>query len=308
MTLHKAILPPPSVVTIGTFDGIHIGHQNILKKVVAIAKANHLTPTVLTLFPHPRMVLQKNTSIKLLNTITEREILLKKYGIKEVIIKPFTLEFSNLSAENYITNILVKELNAQYIVVGYDHHFGKDRSANIKDLKSYAELYNFKVEEIPAQEIDAVSVSSTKIRNALQEGNVDLANSYLGYQYNFTGKVVEGNGIGRKINFRTANISIEETYKLLPKDGVYIVSAEIDNQQVYGMMNIGTNPTVDGSNQHIEVYFLSATLELYNKELKIEFIELIREEQKFDSISLLQVQLQKDLAFVENRIKKLPNL
>ncbi len=282
------------VTTIGTFDGIHIGHQKILKRVVKLAQEQDYEPVVLTLFPHPRMVLQKDDSIKLLNTIDERVELLKSFGIKDVIVKTFTKEFANLSAKDYVKQILVDELNTKQIVIGYDHHFGKNRSANIKDLKAYAELYNFKIEEISAQDIEDVTVSSTKIRNALDNGEVALANSFLGYNYFITGTVIKGKGLGRTIDFRTANIYIKESYKLIPKDGVYVVKSQIENKTIYGMMNIGTNPTVGGKTRSIEVHFLNYNKDIYNTELKIEFLERLRSEQKFKSLEALKKQLVKD--------------
>lgn len=284
----------PKVATIGTFDGIHIGHQKILKRVVKLAKKQDFEPVVLTLFPHPRMVLHKDDSIKLLNTIDERVELLKSLGIKEVIVKEFTKEFANLSAKDYVKQILIDELNTKQIVIGYDHHFGKNRSANIEDLKEFAQLYDFKVEEISAQDIEDVTVSSTKIRNALNKGEVALANSFLGYSFFITGTVVKGKGLGRTINFPTANIYIKETYKLIPNDGVYVVKSKIAGQTVFGMMNIGTNPTVDGKTHSIEVHFFDFNADIYNTELKVEFLKRLRSEQKFESIEALKKQLKKD--------------
>ncbi|MBC3846003.1 bifunctional riboflavin kinase/FAD synthetase [Winogradskyella echinorum] len=284
----------PKVTTIGTFDGIHIGHQKILKRVVKLAKKQDFEPVVLTLFPHPRMVLHKDDSIKLLNTIDERVELLKSLGIKEVIVKEFTKEFANLSAKDYVKQILIDELNTKQIVIGYDHHFGKNRSANIEDLKEFAQLYDFKVEEISAQDIEDVTVSSTKIRNALNKGEVALANSFLGYSFFITGTVVKGKGLGRTINFPTANIYIKETYKLIPNDGVYVVKSKIAGQTVFGMMNIGTNPTVDGKTHSIEVHFFDFNADMYNTELKVEFLKRLRSEQKFESIEALKKQLKKD--------------
>lgn len=284
----------PKVTTIGTFDGIHIGHQKILKRVVKLAKKQDFEPVVLTLFPHPRMVLHKDDSIKLLNTIDERVELLKSLGIKEVIVKEFTKEFANLSAKDYVKQILIDELNTKQIVIGYDHHFGKNRSANIEDLKEFAQLYYFKVEEISAQDIEDVTVSSTKIRNALNKGEVALANSFLGYSFFITGTVVKGKGLGRTINFPTANIHIKETYKLIPNDGVYVVKSKIAGQTVFGMMNIGTNPTVDGKTHSIEVHFFDFNADIYNTELKVEFLKRLRSEQKFESIEALKKQLKKD--------------
>ncbi|MDH7913480.1 bifunctional riboflavin kinase/FAD synthetase [Winogradskyella sp. SYSU M77433] len=296
---------PAKVTTIGTFDGIHIGHQKILKRVVNLARQQDYKPVVLTLFPHPRMVLQKDNSIKLLNTIDERIELLKSFGIEEVIVKPFTKAFSNLSAEDYVKSILVDELNTKQVVIGYDHHFGKNRSANIEDLRAFAKTYHFKVEEISAQDIEDVTVSSTKIRTALDKGEVDLANSYLGYNYFITGEVVKGKGLGRTIDYPTANISIKEDYKLIPHDGVYVVKSTIDNTTIFGMMNIGTNPTVGGKTRSIEVHFFGLEKDIYNENLKIEFLKRLRSEQKFENLEALKDQLSKDktdaLAFIKNQ-------
>lgn len=283
------------VTTIGTFDGIHIGHQKILKQVVQLAEDKGYVPVVLTLFPHPRMVLQKDDSIKLLNTIEERIELLKALGIKEVIVKKFTKEFANLSAKDYVKQILVDELNTKQIVIGYDHHFGKNRSANIKDLKAYAKQYNFNVEEISAQDIADVTVSSTKIRTALNEGEVHLANSYLGYNFFITGSVIKGKGLGRTIDFPTANINITASYKLIPGDGVYVVKSKIENKTIFGMMNIGTNPTVNGKIRSIEVHFFNFNEDIYSSELKIEFLKRLRSEQKFENLEALKAQLKKDM-------------
>ncbi|WP_179337269.1 bifunctional riboflavin kinase/FAD synthetase [Winogradskyella ludwigii] len=293
------------VTTIGTFDGIHIGHQKILKQVVALAKKQGYVPVVLTLFPHPRMVLQKDDSIRLLNTIEERIELLKSHGIKEVIVKKFTKDFANLSAKDYVKQILLDELNTKNIVIGYDHHFGKNRSANINDLKAFADLYNFNVEEISAQDLKDVTVSSTKIRTALNQGEVDLANSYLGYNFFITGTVIKGKGLGRTIDFPTANINVTAAYKLIPSDGVYVVKSKIDNKTVFGMMNIGTNPTVNGKKRSIEVHFFNFNQDIYDSELKIEFLKRLRSEQKFENLEALKAQLKKDMTNAHSYIKTL---
>lgn len=293
------------IVTIGTFDGIHIGHQKILNRVVKLAKKNGYVPSVLTLFPHPRMVLQKNDTIKLLNTIDERIEILKKYGITDVIVKEFTKAFANLSAEDYVKKILVDELNTKQIVIGYDHHFGKNRSANINDLKKFAENYNFKVEEISAQDIEDVTVSSTKIRKALDKGDVRLANSFLGYNYFITGKVIKGKGLGRTLNFPTANIHIKESYKLIPNDGVYVVKSQYKDEPIFGMMNIGTNPTVDGKTKSIEVHFFNFKKDIYDESLTIEFLHRLRDEQKFKNLEALKTQLNKDKTNALNFINSL---
>ncbi len=284
----------PSVITIGTFDGVHIGHQKIIERLVNVGQNKNLESVVLTFFPHPRMVLQKDANIKLLNTIDERKELLSKLNLEALLIKTFNLEFANLSARDYVKTILVDELNAKHIIIGYDHHFGKNRSANIEDLKVFGKEFGFEVEEISAQDIKDVAVSSTKIRNAISIGDIATANSYLGAPFFLTGIVVKGKGLGKQIQFPTANIHVKEDYKLIPKNGVYVVSANIDNAKIYGMMNIGTNPTVNGTKQSIEVHFFDINKDLYDKKLKVKILNRLRDEHKFKSIALLQEQLKID--------------
>lgn len=266
---------------------------------------NQYESLVLTFFPHPRMVLQQDSSIKLLNTIDEKATLLEKFGIDNLIIHPFDEAFSNLSAEEFVKNILVDKLNIHKIIIGHDHRFGKNRTADINDLIAFGKKYSFEVEQINAHEIDEIAISSTKIRKALIEGNIKLANQYLGYSYYISGKVVEGKKIGRTIGFPTANIQINENYKLLPKNGVYVVSSEIDNVLYFGMMNIGKNPTIGENDQSIEVHFFNLNEDIYNKNLQILILEHIREEQKFNSLSELQAQLDKDKLFSLNYIQNL---
>ncbi|WP_336128089.1 bifunctional riboflavin kinase/FAD synthetase [Mesoflavibacter sp. CH_XMU1422-2] len=283
-----------TVLTIGTFDGVHIGHQKIIKRLVEISEIKNLTPSLLTFFPHPRMVLQKDANIKLINTIDEKKDILKQFGISNLVIKEFTKEFSRLTAEDFVKNILVDHLKAKHIIIGYDHHFGRNRNANIEDLKQFGKDFNFEVEEISKQDINDVAVSSTKIRAALQEGNIKIANTYLGYNFMLTGKVIDGKKLGQTINYPTANLHIEETYKLIPKHGVYIVKSIIDNNTVYGMMNIGHNPTVNGKHQTIETHFFDFNKDLYGQNLKIELLQRLRDEQKFNSVQELQSQLHID--------------
>ena len=266
---------------------------------------NQYESLVLTFFPHPRMVLQQDSSIKLLNTIDEKATLLEKFGIDNLIIHPFDEAFSNLSAEEFVKNILVDKLNIHKIIIGHDHRFGKNRTADINDLIAFGKKYSFEVEQINAHEIDEIAISSTKIRKALIEGNIKLANQYLGYSYYISGKVVEGKKIGRTIGYPTANIQINENYKLLPKNGVYVVSSEIDNILYFGMMNIGKNPTIGENDQSIEVHFFNLNEDIYNKNLQISILEHIREEQKFNSLSELQAQLDKDKLFSLNYIQNL---
>jgi riboflavin kinase / FMN adenylyltransferase len=283
-----------SIVTIGTFDGVHIGHKLILEKLIQNAKEHNCESVVLTFFPHPRMVLQESSDVKLINTIEEKSELIEEIGIGNLIIHPFDHNFSRLTAEEFVKTILVDQLNIKKIIIGYDHRFGRNRTANIDDLIVYGKQYDFEVEQISAQEINDNAVSSTKIRNAILEGNISLANKYLGYNYTFSGEVVKGKQLGRTIGFPTANIQINESYKLIPKNGVYIVKSNYDGNTIFGMMNIGNRPTVNGESQTIEVNFFDFHNDIYNKIVSIEILDFIREEQKFDSLDSLKSQLSKD--------------
>ena len=284
-----------SVVTIGTFDGVHIGHQKIIKRLVNIAHSENLQALVLTFFPHPRMVVQNDNSIKLINTIDEKSDLIQNLGVDHLVIKAFTKEFSRLTALEYVRDVLVNTLHVKHIIVGYDHHFGRNRTANIKDLKEFGAFYGFKVTEISAQEVGDVAVSSTKIRTALAEGAIKVANQFLGYPFMINGRVVKGKGLGKTIQFPTANLKIEESYKLIHKKGVYLVQSLIDNQLVYGMLNIGTNPTVSEANElSVEVFFFDFNQTLYGNSLNIQFLDRIRDEIKFSGLEALKVQLEQD--------------
>jgi riboflavin kinase/FMN adenylyltransferase len=285
----------PSVVTIGTFDGVHIGHQKIVKRIVEVAKKKDLQALVLTFFPHPRMVVQNDSTIKLINTIDEKAKQLESMGVNHLVIKKFTKSFSRLSALEYVRDVLVNKLKVKHIIVGYDHHFGRNRTANIEDLKEYGDFYGFKVTEIMPQEVDDVAISSTKIRNALFKGDVKTANKFLGYNFSLTGKVEKGRGIGSTIDFPTANIIIEESYKLIPHSGVYLVKAIIKGVNVFGMMNIGNNPTVsDDIKTNIEVHFFDFSNDIYGEVIKVELLDYLRNEIKFPSVLALKEQLKKD--------------
>ena len=292
-----------TVVTIGTFDGVHVGHQKIIERLVNAAKANHLESAILTFFPHPRMVLQKDSDIKLINTIEERKEILQASGVDHLIVHPFTQQFSRLSAQEFVRDILVHKLRAKKIIIGYDHRFGRNRTADINDLREFGETYGFEVEEISKQEIEAVTVSSTKIRNALLEGRVEKANRYLSYPFALKGEIVRGKGLGKTFDFPTANLKVPETYKLIPKNGVYVVRSEIDGRNHFGMMSIGTNPTVGGTEKTIESFFFDFDGDLYGKTLKIELLTRIRDEKKFDSIEALKIALKQDRAFSMQYIK-----
>ncbi len=296
-----------TIVTIGTFDGVHLGHAAILKKLTQNTQNETFESTVLTFFPHPRMVLQGKSDLKLLNTINEKIELLEKIGIDNLIIHPFDEKFAELNAEAFVSTILVDHLRVQKIIIGYDHRFGKNRTANINDLISFGAQYGFEVEQISAQEIDEISISSTKIRTALEEGDIQLANEYLGYSYFLSGTVVKGKQLGRTIGFPTANISLEEDYKLVPQNGVYVVQAEIDCKTIYGMMNIGFNPTVQGKQKTIEVHLFDFDTDIYNRKIQVGILQRIRSEKKFESIELLTKQLEEDRNFSRNYLQNLEN-
>ncbi|GGK39830.1 MULTISPECIES: bifunctional riboflavin kinase/FAD synthetase [Flavobacteriaceae] len=289
-------------VTIGTFDGVHIGHQKVIKKLIKSSKNNKATAVLLTFFPHPRMVLQKDLDIKLINTIEERTELLENLGLDILVIHQFSKEFAKLSALDFVRNILVNTLNISRLVIGYDHHFGKNREGNFEQLQEYGDTYSFKVKKISQKEISDITVSSTKVRNAIEKGEIIKANSYLGYNFMLTGIVVEGKNLGEKIGFPTANLHIAETYKLLPKTGAYIVKSNIQHKVVFGMMNIGFRPTVSGKHQTIEIHFFNFDSRIYGEKIQIEVLKFLREEQKFDSVEVLKKQLAKDKKTSENYI------
>ena len=295
----------PTIVTIGTFDGVHLGHKKILQQIIENATAQNCESLVLTFFPHPRMVLHEGTDMKQLNTLDEKISLLEDLGIDNLVIHPFNKEFSRLTAEEFVKTVLVDTFKLKKIVIGYDHRFGRNRTANINDLVEFGQQFGFEVEQISAEEINEVSISSTKIRKALEEGNITLANDYLGYHYCMTGKVSKGKQLGRTIGYPTANIKIEEDYKLIPQNGVYIVKSSIEEKTVYGMMNIGTQPTVDGTSQTIEVHFFDFNKDLYNTKITVSLLKRIRSEQKFDSIDALKNQLALDKITSLDYINKL---
>ena len=291
----------PCVLTIGTFDGVHLGHQKVLKRL----ENEELSSVVLTFFPHPRMVLYPNEDIKLIQTIDERCEALAKNNIDHLIIHPFDIALSQLEAEDFVKTILVDLLKIKKIIVGYDHRFGKNRSANFDDLVNYGKKYGFIVEKIDAQELEQQTISSTKIRQAVDAGQMNKAKRFIGEYFSIQGIVIKGKSLGRTIGFPTANIFIKETYKLLPKNGVYLVQSIIDNQSYFGMMNIGHNPTTDSEGFFIEVYFFDFTKDLYHKSLKINFLEIFREEIKFENVDVLKKQLSKDKSACLNKINEI---
>lgn len=293
-----------SILTIGTFDGVHIGHNKILTKLVEESKKNNLSSLIMTFFPHPRMVLQKSQEIKMINTIDEKIHLFEKTGVDNLIIQPFDENFSKIRAKEFVEEILVKKLKIKHIIIGYDHRFGKDREASVEDLKKFGLNYMFTVEEIAAQEIHSIAISSTKIRNAILKGEIKKCNEYLGRNFMLTGEVVHGDGLGKKINFPTANIEIIDTYKIIPKNGVYLVKTIINSEIYFGMMNIGVRPTIGGKNKSLEIHFFNFKDNIYNKTISVEIICKIRDEEKFSSIDELKIQLKKDEQFCLKLINK----
>ena len=291
-----------SIVTIGTFDGVHLGHQQILKQLIDTSQQSKLKSVLLTFFPHPRMVLQPDISMHLIQTIEEREKALRKTGLDYLVIHPFSEKFSRLSADDYVKQVLVDKLNVRKVVVGYDHRFGRNRTASLEDMYNYADIYDFEVIEIDAKKIKSTAVSSTKIRKAIDEGDIALANSYLGDPFTLEGVVVHGDKRGRELSYPTANIELQNKHKIIPKQGVYLIQSDIDNQVVYGMMNIGTKPTFDTTNPSIEVHFFDWNGDLYDQTLQVKLLKWIREEQKFDSVEELQAQIHADERYCRSYI------
>ncbi|MES2265472.1 MAG: bifunctional riboflavin kinase/FAD synthetase [Bacteroidota bacterium] len=284
-----------AVVTIGTFDGVHIGHRKIISRIKELAAAKGGETVILTFFPHPRMILHpEDESLKLINTINEKAELLEQLGVDHLIITPFSRDFSNQTAEGYIRDVLVNKIGTKTIVIGYDHRFGKDRQGGLQDLLTLAPQYNFEVVEIPEQDINDVAISSTRIRAALLDNNINIANECLGYPFFITGKVIRGDQLGRELGYPTANLLIEESYKLIPADGIFAVKVKVAGKEYTGMAYIGHRPTVNGMTRNIEVNIFDFSAEIYNQELRMEFLHFVRGDVKFESLEQLVVQLGKD--------------
>jgi riboflavin kinase / FMN adenylyltransferase len=287
-----------AVVTIGTFDGVHFGHRKIISRLTEVARQIGGESVILTFFPHPRMILNpEDINLKLISTINEKAQLLKNLGVDHLIITPFTRDFSNLSAETYIRQILVEKVGTKKIVIGYDHHFGKDREGNLAALQKFAPEYGYEVEEIPEQDIHDVAVSSTKIRQALIKGDVETANEFLGYPFSLSGQVIKGDQLGRTLGFPTANLLIEENYKLIPGDGIYAVNVKVDAGSpisLKGMAYIGNRPTINGMSRNIEVNIFDFNHDIYRQYITIEFLHFIRGDIRFDNIEALKEQIAND--------------
>lgn len=286
-----------AIVTTGTFDGVHVGHKKILEQLNSVAAENGGESVLLTFFPHPRMVLQPELELKLLNHQSEKIELLKKTGLDHLIIHPFTKDFSRTTSLDFVRNILVSKIGAKKLVIGYDHHFGRNREGSFEHLKEFGPVYGFDVEEIPAQDIEDITISSTKIRKAIADGEINIAANYLGYKYLLNGKVVEGEKIGKTLGYPTANILVDENYKLIPKDGVYAVQLNISSkpQTTYsGMCNIGVRPTFGQNFKTIEVHLFNFDQDIYGERVRLSFVKRIRDEVKFENLDALKNQLEKD--------------
>ncbi|MGB0933463.1 MAG: bifunctional riboflavin kinase/FAD synthetase [Lishizhenia sp.] len=293
------------VLTIGTFDGVHVGHQKIIQQLNTAAEKIKGESVLFTFYPHPRMVLFPDShGLKLIQTQAEKLEKLRRYGLKNVIVYPFTLDFSRLTATEFVRDYLVNKLKVKKMIIGYDHQFGKNREGTLELLKDLSPIYDFQVQEIPAQDIESVNVSSTKIRNSLKNGDIQTATKYLGEYFELSGKVIHGNKIGRTINFPTANIEVDSEIKVIPANGVYAVRVLLENKtEHFGMLNIGKKPTVSNDNYvSIEVNILDFSADLYNQSITVKFLSKLRDEQKFEELSDLQTQIKKDEQAVRNSI------
>jgi riboflavin kinase/FMN adenylyltransferase len=289
------------IVTTGTFDGVHLGHQKILKKLQKQAAEQNGESVLFTFYPHPRMVLfPDDHGLKLINTIEEKKILLEKTGLDHLILYPFTHEFSRLTALQYVRDLLVNKIGVHTIIVGYDHHFGKNREGDIESLREFGLTFGFEVDEISALDIKEINVSSTKIRNAIRNGNITKASSYLGYNYSFSGEVIKGSQKGREIGFKTANLKLQKSYKLIPDSGAFITKVKVRDKIYTGMLNIGHNPTFNLKEElTVEVHILDFDNEIYGETLTLELCAKLREEKKFNSIESLVRQLEEDKRYTE---------
>jgi riboflavin kinase/FMN adenylyltransferase len=285
---------PFAVVTTGTFDGVHLGHQRILGRMQEICQRHQGQSVVVTYHPHPRIALGKAEGLQVLSTLEEKQALLKQFGVDCLLILPFTREFSALSSEDFIQQVLRQSLRTRKLVIGYDHRFGKNREGSFEYLSKHAFQYGFEVEEIPAQEVDDITVSSTRIRNALMDGRVSLANEFLGHAYSLTGRVVKGRQLGRTIGYPTANLEVEDPYKLIPADGVYAVRVQLEETFLGGMLSIGNNPTVNGTHTTIEVNLFDFDQDLYGRYLTLYFQQYMRAQETYEGLGQLKLQLKED--------------
>ena len=295
-----------AIVSQGTFDGVHLAHKKIIERLKQIASIKNGETVIITFEPHPRIVLLPlDHGLQLLSTLNEKINLLEKAGVDHLIILPFTKEFSRLSSEQFIRNILVNKIKTNTLVIGYDHRFGKNREGSFEHLKNSASLYEFEVEEIPEQDIDDIAVSSTKIRQALLNNDIQTAQKYLGNSYSLEGNVIKGKQLGRTIGYPTANIEVENSYKLIPQDGVYAVWVWYNKARFGGMLNIGNNPTIKDKGRSIEVNIFNFEKDIYTENLKIEFVSKLRNEEKFNGLDALKNQLHLDKQNAQTILNKI---
>ena len=287
---------PNTIVTIGTFDGVHLGHQAILKDMVKTAKEIGGETVVITFYPHPRYVLNINAAnLRFITTQEEKLKLLEKSGVDNVVVVNFTKEFSRVSSEDFIRDYIIKHINPVKLVIGYDHHFGNNRMGDFSLLSEMQNKYNFTLQRIEAHDVENIAVSSTKIRHSLQQGDVERANALLGYQFSYIGKVVSGNKIGRELGYRTANIDLEKEFRLIETSGVYATYVDYEGKEYKSMTYIGKKPTINNDEvENIEVHLFDFDGDLYDKEIKVRFVKRVRGEQKFESLDALKKQIQID--------------
>ncbi|MDI1354615.1 MAG: bifunctional riboflavin kinase/FAD synthetase [bacterium] len=286
----------PSIVTIGTFDGVHLGHQKILSRLKELKQSTGLKTVVLTFDPHPRKVLfPEQKDLKLITLVDEKLELLERYGVDVTVVYPFTKRFSELEAQQYVEEILVKQLQTKLLIIGYDHKFGKNRSGNIEVLRKFAPVFDFAIEEISALDLDQIAISSSKIRKALEEGNLEKASEFLGHHFYLNAKVVKGKQLGRTLGFATANLKPEGVEKIIPRKGVYFVGIETEGKHYFGMLNIGFNPTTDADESlKIEVHIFDFNADIYSKIVKLKFLKRLRDEKKFANLTELKAELVRD--------------
>ena len=299
MKIHKGFDSFPklakAVITTGTFDGVHLGHKKILNELIDIGVKNNTETVLVTFSPHPRIVLFPDHELKLINTIDENIELLKQCNVDHLIIQKFDKQFSRITSLDYVRDILLKKIGLKHLVMGFDHHFGRNREGSLENLEEYADLYDFSIHQVGAHDVNEQSVSSTKIRNALNNGDIQLANHYLGYNFKIFGKIIKGEGIGKNIGFPTANVGLGAQNKLIPTKGVYAVNVHWHNHKLKGMLNIGVNPTMHNNKSiSIEVNIFDFNKDIYGEILNIEFVQRIRNEKKFPTIDDLKYQLNID--------------
>ena len=286
-----------AVVTIGTFDGVHLGHRKIIAGLKELAAKSGGETVLLTFFPHPRMILHpEDETLRMINTITEKAILLEQLGVDNLIITPFSRDFSNQSPESYIKDVLLDKIGTKIIVIGYDHRFGKDRKGGLAELQKFAPVYGFDIEEIPEQDVNDIAISSTRIRSAILNGDIGQANTCLGYPFYITGTVIRGDQIGRELGYPTANIFVEERYKLIPADGIYAVKVTVDKLTYKGMAYIGSRPTINGATRNIEVNLFDFDKDIYTNHIRMDFYHYVRPDMKLASLEELKNQIAIDKA------------